>query len=90
MKKRGRLAKPVSPDLKDKMITLRMDGELYNAIVRASEINAISLNAFILETLAKQELINITRQWIRREIQNVSTDTSTTPTVHSERPPELL
>ncbi len=89
MKKRGRLAKPVAPDLKDKMITLRMSGELYNAIVRASEINAVSLNAFILDTLAKQELINITRQWIRREKQNASTDTNTTSPIHSERPSEL-
>ena len=83
VKKRGRLAKPVAPDMKDKMITLRMDGELYNAIVRAAGLNAKSLNSFILDTLAKQELINIAMQWIRRETQNASSDTSTTPTVHS-------
>ena len=82
-KKRGRLAKPVAPDMKDKMITLRMDGELYNAIARAAGLNAKSLNSFILDTLAKQELINIAMQWIRREIQNASTDTGTTPTIHS-------
>lgn len=82
-KKRGRLAKPVAPDMKDKMVTLRMDGEVYNAIVRAAGLNEKSLNSFILDTLAKQELVNISMQWIRRENQNVSTDTSTTPPVHS-------
>lgn len=82
-KKRGRLAKPVAPEIKDKMITLRMDGELYNAIVRAAGLRSVSLNSFILDTLSKQELINIAMQWIRREKQNVSTDTSTTPPICS-------
>ena len=89
MKKRGRLAKPIDPETKDKMITLRMSGELYNAIVRAAGLRATSLNAFILDTLTKQELINIAMQWIRREKQNASTDTSTTSPIHSERPPTL-
>lgn len=69
VKKRGRLAKPVAPDMKDKMITLRMDGELYNSIVRAAGLNSVSLNSFILDILAKQELINITLQWIKKEKQ---------------------
>lgn len=80
-KKRGRLAKPVAPDMKDKMITLRMDGELYNAIARAAGLNAKSLNSFILDTLAKQELINISMQWIRRETQNAQSTQSSTPNI---------
>ena len=83
VKKRGRLAKPVDPSTKDKMITIRMDGELYNAIVRAAGLNSVSLNSFVSDILAKQELINIAMQWIRRETQNASKDTSTTPTIHS-------
>lgn len=106
-KKRGRLAKPIDPSTKDKMITIRIDGELYNAIVRAAGLNSVSLNSFISDILAKQELINITLQWIKRENQlnepdwkfhtetalnilkeyrekqNGSTDTSTTPPIHS-------
>lgn len=80
-KKRGRLAKPVAPDMKDKMITLRIDGELYNAIARAAGLNAKSLNSFILDTLAKQELINISMQWIRRETQNAQSTQSSTPNI---------
>lgn len=49
--KRGKYGKPIPVETKNKMVTVRMDGELYNALLRLSKRKKIAMNQIVLDML---------------------------------------
>jgi hypothetical protein len=66
-KKRGTWAKPVPEDTKNKMITLRVDGKLYNALAALSDIHSKSLNTLCIEILSKNDFVDLAMRQLESE-----------------------
>jgi hypothetical protein len=68
MKKKGRRAQRVDPNMHNKMVTLRIDGDLFNAMSDLSDTTDKSLNVITIEALMASPEIKTLLQLNRKPL----------------------
>ena len=68
MKKKGRRSQRVDPNMHNKLVTLRIDGDLFNAMSDLSDTTNKSLNRITIEALLDSPQIQTLLQLNRKPL----------------------